>query len=98
MTPTICPSCGTAFDNVRAASAEGLRGRLTYGPERLIVNAQLSARNFDTCPQCGRRVASGAARFFAQFVRARLRLMSVPYVLVLLVITAVLVAASFTQR
>jgi hypothetical protein len=98
MTPTSCPSCGTTFDNVREATAEELRGHLTYGPERLIVNAQLSARNFDTCPQCGQRIVSGPSRFFGQFVRARLRSMSVPYVLVLLVITAVLVVAWFTKR
>jgi rRNA maturation protein Nop10 len=98
MTSTKCPSCGSAFESTHDASPEALRGRLTYGPERLIVNAQLGARNFDTCPQCGRRIVSAPSRFFAQFVRARLRSMSVPYFLVVLVIAAVLVAAWFTKR
>ncbi len=63
---------------------EGLRGRMLYGPERLIVNARLNAAALDHCPSCGREFASVPFRMFGEFVRARIRSMGAVYALVAL--------------
>ena len=94
MSQTQCPSCGLGFDNGRTLSYEDLRGRMLYGPERLIVNAKLDAAAFDRCPSCGREFVSAPFRVFGEFVRARIHSMGWMYALVLLVAIAVVVASS----
>ena len=93
MSQTKCPSCGLRFENGRRTSYEELRRRLTFGPERLIVNSQLNARAFDTCPSCGKVFASDPFLLFGQFVRARLRSMGALYALVFALAAAVLLVA-----
>jgi hypothetical protein len=97
-TPAHCPSCGFSFDNRRDAGLEGLRGKLLYGPERLIVNARLDAGGLDLCPSCGKRFVSNDFRFFGEFVRARLHSMGGVYALVLAVIAAFVAALWMGQR
>lgn len=87
-----CPSCGFAFDSARAGGPEALRGRLIYGPERLVVNAKLDAASFDVCPACGKHFVSDQFRFFSEFVRARLRSMGGIYALVVVLIAALAAA------
>jgi predicted RNA-binding Zn-ribbon protein involved in translation (DUF1610 family) len=98
ITDTRCPSCGFAFDSRRAADPEGLRGKLLYGPERLIVNARLDASGFDQCPSCGNRFVSEDFRFFGEFVRARLRSMGGVYALVFVLIAAFAAAFWLGQK
>jgi hypothetical protein len=87
-----CPSCHFAFEDGRPAGLEGLRGRLLYGPERLIVNAHLNAAALDSCPSCGRQFASAPFSMLGEFVRARIGLMGAVYALVALAAIAVVVA------
>jgi hypothetical protein len=91
-----CPSCKFAFDDGKTLSLEGLRGRMLYGPERLIVNARLDAASFDKCPSCGREFVAPSFRIFGEFVRARIRSMGGLYVAVLLLaaIAVVFLASS----
>jgi hypothetical protein len=86
MSETICPTCNHRFDNRRDNSPEWLRGRLTYGPERLIVNAKLNSAAMDVCPSCGSRFATDNFRFISEFVRMKLRSMGAIYGLVALMI------------
>ena len=102
MTPQVsdtrCPSCGFAFDNRRAPDPEGLRGKLLYGPERLIVSAKLDASGFDECPSCGNRFVSEDFRFFGEFVRARLHSMGGVYAFVAAIIVAFIAAFWLGQK
>ena len=81
----------------RASGPTGARvsreATVTFGPERLIVNSQLNARAFDTCPSCGKVFASDPFLLFGQFVRARLRSMGALYALVFALAAAVLLVA-----
>lgn len=83
-----CPACGLAFSTSRAGGLEAMRGRMVYGPERLVVNSKLDAAAFDTCPACGERFAAPQMRIFGEFVRARLRSMGMLYGAVIVVIAA----------
>jgi hypothetical protein len=94
MSETTCPVCRCRFDNHRDNSPEWLRGRLTYGPERLIVNAKLNSAAVDVCPSCGARFATDNFRFISEFVRAKLRSMGAIYGLVV-VMTALAFAFTF---
>ena len=91
MSQTKCPSCGFAFDNQRSTGPEVLRGRLLYGPERLIAKARLDAAAFDTCSSCGNRFVSKEFRFFGDFARAKLRSMGAIYALVGILVMAILI-------
>jgi predicted RNA-binding Zn-ribbon protein involved in translation (DUF1610 family) len=95
MSQTKCPSCGISFENGRHASCEDLRGRLTFGPERLIVNSQVTARDLDTCPSCGKAFVSDPFLLFGQFVRARLHTMGAVYALVFALAVGVVLVALF---
>jgi hypothetical protein len=75
MSETKCPSCGFGFDNHRSAGPEQLRGRMLFGPERLIANAKLNDASFDICPNCGSRFPSAEFRIFGEFARSKLRSM-----------------------
>ena len=55
MSQAKCPSCGFGFDNHRrSGSLRGLRGRLLYGPERLIRKLDWTAPHSTPAPNCGR--------------------------------------------
>ena|SRR6185437_14177400 len=82
MSQAKCPGCGFDFDNHRNAGPEQLRGRMLYGPERLIAKAKLDGAALDTCPSCGNRFPSREFRFFGEFARAKLRSMAGIYALV----------------
>ena len=97
MSQSQCPSCGVRFENGKTFSYEDLRGRMLYGPERLIVNAKLGASAMDTCPSCGKEFVSAPFRIFGEFVRARIRSMGGVYALVFLVAVAVVVTAMLPQ-
>jgi hypothetical protein len=84
-----CPACGLRFASARGAGPEALRGRLVYGPERLVVNAKLDAAAFEVCPSCGKRFVSDQFRVFGEFVRARLHSMGGIYALVVVLIAAI---------
>ena len=79
MSQAKCPHCGFGFDNQRSAGPERLRGRLLYGPERLIAKAKLDGASFDICPNCGNRFPSQEFVFFGEFARAKLRSMGSIY-------------------
>jgi len=96
--PARCPSCDFAFDSRRDADLEGLRGKLLYGPERLIVNARLDASGLDLCPSCGKRFVSDDFRFFGEFVRARLHSMGGVYAFVFALIAAFVAALWIGQK
>jgi hypothetical protein len=89
MSQAKCPSCGFGFDNHRrSGDLEGLRGRLLYGPERLIGKARLDGPAFDTCPNCGNKFPSAEFRFFGEFARAKIQSMGAIYAVVGLLVTA----------
>jgi hypothetical protein len=79
MSQTQCPSCGYAFDNQRPQGAEKLRGRLLYGPERLIAKARVDGGAFDVCPNCSTRFVAEEVEVFSTLARAKLRSMSAIY-------------------
>jgi|SRR5450631_633005 len=82
MSQAKCPSCGFGFDNHRSAGPEQLRGRMLFGPERLIANAKLNDAAFDICPSCGSRFPSAEFRIFGEFARSKLRSMGGIYAVV----------------
>lgn len=88
MSQTTCPSCGFGFDDHRPIGAEGLRGRLLFGPERLISKPRVDSTAFDTCPSCGNRFVSGELATFRAFARLKLRSMGIIYGLMGLLIAA----------
>lgn len=98
MSQTKCPSCGFNFDNQRGTGPEVLRGRLLYGPERLIAKARLDAAAFDTCASCGKEFASKEFRFFGEFARARIRSMGGIYAMVGILAIAMVAAIWLAGR
>jgi len=89
MSQTECPACGFGFDNHRPAGAEELRGRMLYGPERLITKARVDPGAFDTCPNCGNRFVAPEVEIIGTFARAKLRSMGAIYAGVALVVAVV---------
>ena len=79
MSQTQCPSCGFEFDNHRPRGAEALRGRLLFGPERLITKARVDANAFDACPSCANRFVAPEVAIAGKFVRAKLGTMGALY-------------------
>jgi hypothetical protein len=88
MSQAKCPSCGFGFDNHRSGDPEELRGRLLYGPERLIGKARLDGPAFDTCPNCGNKFPSEEFRFFGEFARAKIQTMGGIYAVVGILVVA----------
>jgi hypothetical protein len=97
MSQAKCPSCGFGFDNQRRPEKE-LRGRLLYGPERLIGRRRLDAEAFDMCPKCGTRFESAEFQFFGEFARAKLHSMAGVYALVMLVVVAFVISIWLSGR
>jgi rubredoxin len=93
MSQAKCPSCGFAFDNHREGGTRSLRGRLLFGPERLIATAKRKASDMDLCPNCGTRFVSEEFAIFGKFARARLQSVGAVYAVVGLVVVAMI--ASF---
>jgi hypothetical protein len=91
MSQAKCPSCGFGFDNHRDAGPEQLKGRMLFGPERLIAKARLDDAAFDTCPKCGNRFPSEEYQFFGQFARLKLRSMGGIYAIagILIIVVAI---------
>lgn len=98
MSQAKCPSCGFTFDNHRSGDPEELRGRLLYGPERLIAKARLDESALDSCPNCGNRFPSQEFRFFGEFARARIQTMGGVYAAVSLVVVALGVSLWLASR
>lgn len=90
MSQTKCPSCGFSFDNHRPGGAVALRGRLLFGPERLIGKARVDETAFDICPNCGNRFLANEVEFFGTFARAKLQSMAAIYAVVALGVVTLL--------
>ena len=98
MSQTTCPSCGFGFDNHRPAGAEELRGRVLYGPERLIYNVKADSAAYDTCPKCGKQFLSTEFRKLRMLVRVKFRSASLVYGLGAILILAVAAAVWLSGR
>ena len=88
MSQAKCPQCGFGFDNHRNSGVEQLRGRMIFGPERLVANPKMDAAATDTCPKCGSSFPSSEFQVFGDFSRAKLRSMAGVYATVGVVVVA----------
>ena len=86
MTQTTCPSCGIGFDNPRKSGSSALRGRLLFGPERLIWKPRIDSTAYDLCPNCGARVLSSEVQSMRDASRRKLGTMGIVYGVVVLLI------------
>jgi predicted RNA-binding Zn-ribbon protein involved in translation (DUF1610 family) len=86
MSQTMCPSCGVRFDNNREPGSSTLRGRLLFGPERLILKPRVDSAAYDLCPNCGNRFLSSEFETMRNASRRKLGLMGVIYGVVALLI------------
>jgi hypothetical protein len=98
MSRATCPSCGSQFDNHRPHGPRSLRGRLLFGPERLIAKAKRQASDLDTCPRCRHAFVSDDFAFFGRFARARLQSMAGIYAIAGLLIAAMVASLWLSGR
>jgi hypothetical protein len=86
MSQTTCPSCAFAFDNDRKAGSNALRGRLLFGPERLVSKPRADSTAYDLCPSCGKRFLSSEFESMRALSRKKLGVMGAVYGVVALLI------------
>jgi hypothetical protein len=89
MSQTTCPSCRFAFDNHRKAGSTTLRGRLLFGPERLISKPRADSTAYELCPSCGSRFLSSEFESMRALSRKKLGVMGIIYGVVALLIVGV---------
>jgi len=86
MSQTACSTCSFSFDNHRAPGASALRGKLLFGPERLISKPRADSTAYDVCPNCGNRFLSSEFETMRDLSRKKLGAMGVVYGAVALLI------------
>lgn len=91
MSRTMCPSCGLGFDNHREGGLATLRGKLLFGPERLVGKSRLDSAARDLCPNCGHRFVSSEFEAMRDLSRRKLGAMGVIYGVVTLIIACLVV-------
>ena len=93
MSQTTCPSCGFGFDNQRPVGISQLRGRLLFGPERVISKPRVDSNAYDTCPKCGTRFLSSEMNMLRALARLKLQSAAAVYggVALLIVVVGVVV-------
>jgi len=86
MSQATCPSCSFSFDNHREPGAGSLRGKLLFGPERLISKPRADSSAHDLCPNCGARFVSSEFETMRDLSRKKLGAMGLIYGIVALLI------------